>query len=200
MELIKSKIIWEVGKPVDTRIALKPTLANLIDRLKIIGVGKDGAERLEEHFGSLKSLISASEQELLSAPISKKAVAGIVEYFSDSERTEHCLLVEKQLHEFGMHWDDREARRLNTQRLPLEDLTFVLTGTLAHLSRDEAKIKIEMMGGKVAGSVSAKTNYLVAGENAGSKLEDATKLEITIIDEEGLLRLLNPVGQLALDI
>ena len=199
-ELRKSKISWGEDKPVDVKLATKPTLPNLIDRLRIIGIGKGGAEKLAGHFSSLKELISTSEHELLLIPVSKKAAAGVADYFKDTKRVEHCLLIEEQLHKFSMHWDGREASRANTQRLPLEDLTFVLTGTLPHLKRDEAKHKIEMLGGKVAGSVSVKTNYLVAGEDAGSKLQDAKRLGIAILDEDGLLRLLNPVGQLVLDV
>ena len=198
--LRKSNISWEEDKPVDVRVVIEPTLAKLIERLKIIGIGKSGAENLAVYFGSLQKLISANEHELLLAPVSRKAAAGVVGYFKDTNNVEHCALVEAQLHEFGMHWDDRATSQLVTQRLPLEGLTFVLTGTLSQLSRDEAKHKIEIMGGKVAGSVSAKTNYLVAGEKSGSKLQDALRLGVTTLDEDGLLKLLNQIGQLALDI
>ena len=199
-ELNKLEISWGEDRPVDAAIASKPTFANLIDKLKIIGVGKDSAEKLARHFYDLRELISASEQELLLVPLGKKAVVGIVEYFKDVTRSEYCLLIEKQLHEFGMHWSDRATLQKNIEHLPLEGLTFVLTGTLPHLSRDEAKLKIEAMGGKVSGSVSAKTNYLVAGEKAGSKFQEAQRLGITILDEDGLLSLLKPSGQLSLGI
>ena len=199
-ELRKSKISWEENKPVNVKIATKPTLANLIDRLKIIGIGKDGAEKLAGHFGTLKKLISASERELLLVPVSKKAAAGVVDYFSDSKRVEHCLLIEQQLREFGMHWDDHKVDTAQGYFLPLDGLNFVLTGTMPNLSRDEAKNRIEGAGGKVTGSVSAKTNYVVAGENPGSKLQDAIKLSIAVVDEKELLRMLARTGQLTLGI
>ena len=84
--------------------------------------------------------------------------------------------------------------------LPLDGLNFVLTGTMPNLSRDEAKNRIEGAGGKVTGSVSAKTNYVVAGENPGSKSQDAIKLGIAVVDEKELLRMLARTEQLTLGI
>jgi len=200
-ELRNVKISWEKDKPVDVRMASEPTMANLIEkRLKIIGVGPEFANRLADYFGSLKNLVSASEQELLSVPMSKNAVVGVMEYFKDTKRVEHCFLVERQLREFGMHWDDRRIDPVKLKHLPLDGLNFVLTGTMPNLSRDEAKNRIEGAGGKVTGSVSAKTNYVVAGENPGSKLQDAIKLGITVVDEKELLGMLARTGQLTLGI
>ena len=203
-ELRKSGISWEEDKPVDARIASKPTLANLIEKLKIIGVGSEFADRLARYYGTLKKLTLATEQKLLLMPkptptsqgLSKKAVAEVVEYFRDAKRVEHCLLVEQQLREFGMHWDERKGNTVLEFALPLSGLNFVLTGTLPTLSRDEAKNKIESAGGKVTGSVSAKTSYVVAGENAGSKLQDAKNLGIKILNENEFLKMLDSTGQL----
>lgn len=199
-ELLNSDISWGEDKPVDAAISSKPTLANLIDILRIIGVGKDSAIKLAEHFRDLRELMAACEQELFLVPLSKKAVAGILEYFKCENRRQHCLQIEKQLHDFGMHWTDRNFTLSDIERLPLEGLTFVITGKLPSLDRGEAQQKIEAMGGKVSDSVSAKTSYLVAGEKAGSKLQKAVKFGIEILDEEGLLRLLKRVGKLSLDI
>ena len=199
-ELRKFGIYWEEDKPVDVKIASKPTLANLIDRLKIKGVGKDSAEKLALHFGTFKRLISASEQELLLVSVSKKAAVGVEDYFKDPERVKHCLLVEKQLHEFGMHWDDRVNHQITHQSLPFDGMVFVLTGNLPNLKRDEAKQKIENAGGKVTESVSAKTSYVVVGEKPGSKLLDAQKLGIPLLDEKGLLQKLTQTGQLTLGV
>jgi DNA ligase (NAD+) len=193
-ELINSGVLCREEKQVDIKIATKPTLANLIDTLNIIGVGKGGAEKLAAHFNILDKLISASEQDLLSVPVSQKAAIGIVEYFRDKKKGEYALLVEKQLRKFGMHWDSRMSDQITRQRLPLDGMVFVLTGNLPNLKRDEAQQKIENSGGKVAGSVSAKTNYVVAGEKPGSKLQDAKNLGITVIDENGLLSLLAKTG------
>ncbi|MDP1679912.1 MAG: BRCT domain-containing protein [Candidatus Nitrotoga sp.] len=93
-----------------------------------------------------------------------------------------------------MHWDDRVRDQIPNHRLPLEGMVFVLTGNLPNLKRDEAKQKIESAGGKVTGSVSAKTNYVIVGENPGSKLQDAKKLGIKILDENGLLKMLASTG------
>ena len=202
-ELRESGISWGEDRPVDIRVSSQPTLANFIyPRLKIIGVAEGGAEKLAAHFNELKKLVSASKQDLLSASISKNAVDGVVKYFGDLKQCEYVLRVEEQLREFGMHWDGRPStgRPETRERLPLEGMVFVLTGTMPNLSREEAKNSIEDAGGKVTGSVSAKTNYVVAGENSGSKLQDAIKLGITIIDEKKLLGMLSTTGQLTLDI
>ncbi len=92
-----------------------------------------------------------------------------------------------QLQNAGVHWPKIERQ---AKELPLLGKTFVLTGTLPTLSRDEAKDKLENLGAKVAGSVSAKTSYVVVGADAGSKLKKAEELGIAILDEEGLLKLL----------
>jgi DNA ligase (NAD+) len=197
-ELRKSKISWEEDKPVDEKLASKPTLANLIERLKIIGIGKEGAEKLAAHFGMLSKIILANENELLSVPVSKKAASEIVKYFSDPEKISYVQCIEQQLREFGLHWDGRKSNTVLEFYLPLSGLNFVLTGTLPTLSRDEAKSRIESAGGKVTGSVSAKTSYVVAGENAGSKLQDAKKLGIKILDENEFLNMFDPTGQLSL--
>ena len=93
----------------------------------------------------------------------------------------------RRLREAGLTWTHTVKVR---ERAPLDGLNFVLTGTLPTLSREEAKERIEAAGGKVTGSVSKKTSYVVAGEEAGSKLDKARALEIAIIDEEDLLALL----------
>jgi len=180
-------------KLVDERVANKPNMASLIISLNILGVGKGGAEKLAAHFDSLSKLISASESELLSVPINKKAAAEILRYFSDNEKRNYVRKIEEQLREFGMHWDDRKIDSNLGHTLPFDGLSFVLTGTIS-LSREEAKNRIESAGGKVTGSVSAKTNYVVAGENPGSKLQDAKKLGIKVIDEKELLSMIANAG------
>ncbi|RZJ21561.1 MAG: NAD-dependent DNA ligase LigA, partial [Haliea sp.] len=100
----------------------------------------------------------------------------------------HNREVVEQLRACGVHWPEGEPAARAPQ--PLSGKTFVITGTLPTLSRDEAKDRVESAGGKVAGSVSKKTDYVVAGEEAGSKLTKAQELGITVIDETGLLLLL----------
>ena len=198
-ELCKCGIYWGEDKPVDVKITSKPTLENLIDRLKIIGIGKGGAEKLASHFGSLNKFILANESELLSVPISKNTADKVMQYFEDLKRIEYVQNVEQQLREFGMHWDDHRDHADEGHALPLDGLNFVLTGSI-NLDRDEAKKRIENAGGKVTGSVSAKTNYVVAGEKPGGKLQEAIKLGIKVIDENELMKMLSPTGQLTLGI
>jgi len=199
-ELIEFEVLCQEEKLVDVKIVAKPTLANLIDALNITGVGEVSSKKLAVHFRTLDNLILASEQDLLSVPVSQKAAVGIVDYFKDAKKGAYALLVEKQLREFGMHWDGRVSDQIIRQNLPLDGMTFVLTGKLPNLSKDEAKQKIEDAGGKVTESVSAKTSYVVVGEKPGAKLQDAQRLGIPILDEESLLQKLTQTEQLTLGI
>ena len=96
----------------------------------------------------------------------------------------------EQLRAAGISWDEHDGHGRRARRKPLAGKTFVLTGTLPTLTRDEAKDLIEAAGGKVAGSVSKKTHYVVAGDEAGSKLDKAEELGIAVLDEAGLRSLL----------
>jgi DNA ligase (NAD+) len=104
----------------------------------------------------------------------------IVDFFGELHNRE----VVQQLLTQGLHWEEYEST--GTQTLPLSGKTFVLTGTLASLSRDEAKSRLEALGAKVAGSVSKKTDYVVAGEEAGSKLIRAQELNVPVWNEQKL--------------
>ncbi|HLY96045.1 MAG TPA: BRCT domain-containing protein, partial [Sideroxyarcus sp.] len=108
----------------------------------------------------------------------------IVDFFGEAHNRE----VVQQLRAQGVHWDEHAG--VSTQSLPLSGKTFVLTGTLASMSRDEAKSRLEALGAKVAGSVSKKTDYVVSGEEAGSKLDKARELNVPVWDEQQLLGLL----------
>ena len=101
----------------------------------------------------------------------------------------HNLEVIRELRQLGVHWEDRDPSRI-AEDGPLSGKTFVITGTLPSMTRDEAKALIQKEGGKVTGSVSSKTSFLLAGENAGSKLAKAQKLDVEVIDLDGLMRLL----------
>lgn len=161
------------------------TLGRFIYALGIRHVGEATAKELATHFGSLDALLDATEEQLLEvADIGPVVARSITTFLSDSQNRE---LIE-QLRAAGIHWT--ESKRSEEAPKPLLGKTFVLTGTLPTLTRDEAAEKIEAAGGKVAGSVSKKTSYVVAGEEAGSKLTKAQELGITIIDEPGLLALL----------
>ncbi|HEX8958023.1 MAG TPA: NAD-dependent DNA ligase LigA [Burkholderiaceae bacterium] len=163
----------------------KTTLMRFIYALGIRHVGESTAKELARHFGNLDALMEASEAALLEvADIGPVVAQSIKAYFSDPLNVE----LVHQLRAAGIHWPEQETE--NTRPRPLLGKTFVLTGALPNLSRDEAQALIEERGGKVSGSVSKKTNYVVAGAEAGSKLAKAEELGIAILDEAGLHQLL----------
>lgn len=162
------------------------TLARFIFALGIRNVGEATARDLARHFGKLDALLAADAEALQQVPDVGPIVAqSIVDFLSEPHNRE----VIEQLRAAGVHWEEGEPA--GTVSGALAGKTFVLTGTLPTLSRDEAKGLIEAQGGKVAGSVSKKTHYVVAGAEAGSKLDKAQALGIPILDEDGLRELLN---------
>ena len=161
------------------------TLARFIFSLGIRNVGETTAKDLARHFGSLDKLMAASEADLLAVRDVGPIVAqSILQFFSEP----HNRDVIATLRGAGVHWP--ESTGLQQSAGILAGKTLVLTGTLPTLARDAAKDKIEAAGGKVAGSVSKKTDYVVAGLDAGSKLGKARELGVAILDEAGLLALL----------
>jgi DNA ligase (NAD+) len=151
--------------------------------LGIRHVGERTAQALAEEFGSIDALIAATEEELTRVnDIGPKVAATVREFFSN----ERNLALVERLRGYGLTFTAERRVRGTT----LSGLTFVLTGTLPTLTRDEAKQRIEAAGGKVSGSVSKKTSYVVAGEEAGSKLEKAEQLGVAVLDEAGLLAML----------
>jgi len=161
----------------------KAGLARVIMGLGIRFVGERTAELLAQEFGSIEALEAATTEELERVEeVGPRISAAIREFFT---RPANLELVEA-LKEAGVDMTAEKKQR-STQ---LAGLTFVLTGTLPTLTRDEAKRRIEAAGGKTAGSVSKKTSYVVAGEEAGSKLDKAIELKVPVLDEAGLLKLL----------
>ncbi len=161
----------------------KAGLARVLMGLGIRFVGERTAELLAQEFGSIDALMAANKEELERVEeVGPRISEAILEFFAQAKNRE---LVE-HLREAGVDMTAEKKQR-STQ---LAGLTFVLTGTLPNLSRDEAKAKIEAAGGKTAGSVSKKTSYVVAGEEAGSKLDKAQALKVPVLDEAGLLKLL----------
>lgn len=162
----------------------RTTLARFIYALGIRHVGESTAKALARHFGQLDTLLDATEEQVLEVDDIGPVVAqSILGFLADPLNRE---LIE-QLRAAGIHWEESAPAQRIT---PLSGKTFVLTGTLPTLKRDEAQAMIEAAGGKVAGSVSKKTSYVVAGEEAGSKLAKAEELGVAILDEAGLLKLL----------
>jgi DNA ligase (NAD+) len=169
------------------------TLPRFIYALGIRNVGETTARDLALHFGALDGLIAADIQSLQHVqdigPVVAESVAG---FFAEK----HNMEVIDQLRARGVRWEESPGTGQAVTGGAAERVggvagrTFVLTGTLPHLSREEAKERIEAEGGKVSGSVSKKTDYVVAGDDPGSKYEKAVELGIAILDEEGLLKLL----------
>jgi DNA ligase (NAD+) len=158
-------------------------LARALLGLGIRFVGERTAQLLAEHFGSIDELRSATADQLMAVnEVGPRVADAIVEFFSNKKNQQ---LVD-DLKSLGLKLT-AEKRVVGTA---LAGLTFVLTGTLPTLTRDDAKARIESAGGKVSGSVSKKTNYLVAGEEAGSKLDKARELNVPVLDEPALLKLL----------
>ena len=162
----------------------KLPLERVIYGLGIRFVGERTAQFLAEAFGSMDALMKASEEELQQVnEIGPRVSASIREFFDEPK---NVALVER-LREAGLTFKGKKKQRGTT----LAGKTFVLTGTLARHTRDEAKKLIEDAGGKVAGSVSKKTDYVVAGAEAGSKLDKARELGVGVIGEkemEGLVK------------
>lgn len=165
--------------------ARSTTLERFIYALGIRHVGESTARDLARHFGMLAPIMQATEAELLQVTdIGPVVAASIAHFFAEPHNRE----VVEQLRAAGVHWPESEPVRAPSGRLA--GMIFVITGTLPTLKRDEAKERIEVAGGKVAGSVSKKTNYVVAGEDAGSKLAKANELGVTIINEAQLQEML----------
>ncbi|MDP3844809.1 MAG: NAD-dependent DNA ligase LigA [Pseudomonas sp.] len=171
--------------------AASTTLAGLLDKLHIASVGPTGAKTLAAKFGeSLQKVLEADWLDLRQA-LSEKPANAVREFFSVPEHCERALKIEAQLREFGMHW---ESQKRVVEGLPLAGQTWVLTGTLEVMSRDQAKAKLESLGAKVSGSVSAKTHCVVAGPGAGSKLAKASELGVAVLDEAGFLQRMLELG------
>ncbi|MDX1443178.1 MAG: NAD-dependent DNA ligase LigA [Gammaproteobacteria bacterium] len=161
------------------------TLPRFLFGLGIREVGEATALQLAQHFGTLDKIMQADADRLQEVPdIGPKVAQRIVDFFDE----DHNRDVIKALRGNGVHWEDMEG--ISEGPKPLDGKTIVLTGTLSSMTRDEAKAKLQALGAKVTGSVSKKTDYLVAGEEAGSKLDKAEKLGVEILDENGLGKLL----------
>jgi len=162
------------------------TLGRFLFSLGIRHVGESTAKDLARHFGNIDRLMDARLEELLEVNDVGPVVAQSIRHFFDQP---HHREVVEQLRAAGVHWPDAQGTASDAPR-PLLGKVLVLTGTLPTLGRDEAKDLIEAAGGKVSGSVSKKTSYVIAGEEAGSKLDKARELGIPVLDEAGLRNLL----------
>ncbi|MFA0810159.1 NAD-dependent DNA ligase LigA [Microbulbifer epialgicus] len=164
------------------------TLPKFLYALGIREVGEATARNLARHFGALEGLMAADEEALQEVEDVGPVVAHFVaEFFKQPHAQEEI----EALRQAGVHWPAEES---DGAEQPLSGQTWVLTGKLETLSRSEAKEYLQGLGAKVAGSVSAKTNHVVAGPGAGSKLNKARELDIPVMDEEGLMEMLRERG------
>ena len=165
------------------------TLAKFLYSLGIREVGEATAQTLANNFGSLEAVIEADAEQLLDVDDIGPVVAKhIVNFFSNPDN----LSIIQALRESGVNWADIDQNAQASQ--PLKGQTWVLTGGMEIMSRAEAKDRLQALGAKVAGSVSAKTSQVVAGPGAGSKLTKAQSLDIPVLDEAGFLEYLNRLG------
>jgi DNA ligase (NAD+) len=161
------------------------TLPRFLFALGIREVGETTAQNLANHYRTLDAIRDADEEDLITVPDVGPIVASHVVTFFKQQHNQEVI---DQLIAQGVQWPDIEA--VETESLPLAGKTVVLTGTLTSMARSEAKEQLQKLGAKVAGSVSKKTDLVIAGEAAGSKREKAEGLGIEILDESGLLDLL----------
>ena len=168
--------------------AKNTTLGRFLYALGIREVGVTTAQNLADHFGFLERIEQADEASLLAVPDIGEIVAKhILAFFNE----EHNKIIIEQLRKVGVTWQESEPVSADQQAdLPLAGKVFVITGTLFEMGRDDAKQYLQALGAKVTGSVSAKTDCLLAGEKAGSKLTKAQSLGIDILDEAGFIELL----------
>jgi DNA ligase (NAD+) len=163
----------------------RTTLPRFLFGLGIRHVGEATAKDLARHFGSIDAIMDAGVEQLLEVADVGPVVAESIHTFFQQP---HNREVVEQLRACGVTWDEGEPAARAPK--PLAGKTIVLTGTLPTLSRDEAKDLLEAAGAKVAGSVSKKTDYVIAGAEAGSKLDKALELGVKVLDEDGLRSLL----------
>jgi DNA ligase (NAD+) len=168
------------------------TLGRFLYALGIREVGVTTAQNLADHFGFLERIEQADEATLLAVPDVGEIVAKyLLAFFSES----HNRSIIEQLQKAGMNWPESEpASAAENADLPLAGKVYVITGTLSEMGRDDAKQYLQSLGGKVTGSVSAKTSCLIAGEKAGSKLTKAQSLGVDVLDEAEFIELLRNLG------
>ena len=164
----------------------KTTLARFVFSLGIHSIGETTAQTLANHFSTLENIMNADEEKLLAVPDIGPIVAeNLITFF----KQKHNIEVVEQLIAVGINWPKIKKKSVNEQ--PLAGKIFVVTGTLETMGRNDAKAALQELGAKVSGSVSKKTDYVVVGDNPGSKATQATDLGITILDEKAFTELLS---------
>lgn len=194
-QLLERGVALQEEGELHAEFAACASLAELIAKLEIPGIAATGAKHLAAAAGDSLEGVVALSQDWLSLKATKglteKAREGLREFFAAPGNVARARAIEAQLRAFGMHWQSEKKR---VAGLPLAGQTWVLTGTLEAMSRDEGKARLEALGAKVAGSVSAKTHCVVAGPGAGSKLARAGELGVAVLDEAAFLARLAQLG------
>ncbi|MDX1787404.1 MAG: NAD-dependent DNA ligase LigA [Psychrobacter sp.] len=180
LEKLGEKSVQNILSAIET--SKQTTLARFIYALGIRGVGETTAQNLAQQFGDLDSLMAADIEKLLQTPDVGAITAELTYKFF---RAPHNIEVITALREAGVHWD--KVEQVVSEGLPLDGQTWVITGALDSMARDEAKAKLQALGAKVSGSISAKTTALLAGDKAGSKMAKAEKLGVKVVGEEEFL-------------
>ena len=180
LEKLGEKSVQNILSAIET--SKQTTLARFIYALGIRGVGETTAQNLAQQFGDLDSLMAANIDKLLQTPDVGAITAELTYKFF---RAPHNIEVITALREAGVHWD--KVEQVVSEGLPLDGQTWVITGALDSMARDEAKAKLQALGAKVSGSISAKTTALLAGDKAGSKLTKAEKLGVKVVSEDEFL-------------
>jgi len=175
-----ANLVEGIGKSKST------ILGKFLYALGIRQVGESTARDLAKHFGSIEAIMSAGEHELLAVPDVGPVVAESIRGFFDEP---HNRAVVEQLLACGIHWPAIAPREIAVEHA-FAGKTVVLTGTLSSMTRDEAKERLEALGAKISGSVSKKTDFVVAGAEAGSKFDKAQELGVTVFDEAQFIAML----------
>jgi len=194
-QLRASGVLWDESKK--NKSIIETTLSDFLNWLGmtdkkinwngIPGMGEITAKCIADNFRNLEELMSADESTLLHIKgVNQKLAKEIVQFFKEP----YNLKIIMQLRECGVHWDE-EVREIPAFTCLISGKVFVLTGTLTHFKRDEAKTKIEALGGRVSGNVSRKTDFIVVGAEPGTKLNEARQLGIEVLDEEQFMALLD---------
>ncbi|WP_245399607.1 NAD-dependent DNA ligase LigA [Atopomonas sediminilitoris] len=184
--LLEQGVVLEESSELHAEFSACATLASVLEKLNINHIASTGAQRLAQRFGSLSALLAADWLDLRSIErFTEKAAQSLREFLANPANVARAQAIEAQLLEFGMHW---QSPKQALTGLPLAGQTWVLTGTLEIMSREQAKAKLEDLGAKVAGSVSAKTHCVVAGPGAGSKLTKAQQLGVAVLDEAAFMQ------------
>ena len=189
-QLLELGIQLEESDTIAAKLQASVGLADLLEGANISAVAATGAKNLASHFGTLDEFLSADGEQLsMVAKLSSRAIEAVLSALADADWVAEQKAFEAQLIDFGMHWTSE--KQSNGAEDPLEGQTWVLTGTLETMGRSDAKNRLQALGAKVAGSVSANTDVVVAGPGAGSKLAKAEQLGIRVLDEAQFLQFLN---------